>query len=611
MNRKGIAWLVAVVFLVLSSVTGCGPTTDVRKAAEELMGHLEDGHWPDPTADFAEGVEHTIAPMGGARPRVRVSSVEVSSGTAKTTLGFVWDLPTGEWTYNTTLMWDQRDGTWRPVWSTDAIHPQLEDGQRLRRRTVAAERGRIVDPRGRVLAGPRPVLRLGLNKPVVADNLEEAAARRIAAVLEIDPDRFVAKVREAGEEAFVEGLVVRGMGPEFVPSEFDDIPGAAAFPDERILPVERGFADELLGQVGEATAEDIEKGRASSSAERIGRSGLQLRYDERLAGVPGDLVETIDESGQRIGDALFSSDPRDGEDLAITLDKELQTRAEAALESVEGAASLTAIRPSTGEVLVLANSPGVEGAQVANSGHFAPGSTFKVVTALALLRSGFTADTAMDCPATTVVDGRQFKNYSDFPARATGPTTLRGAIAASCNTALIDQHERLDGAKLRDAAGSLGLGIDHDLGFPAYFGSIPDPDNVVGLGESIIGQARIEASPLAMASVAASVDHGATVVPHLLVGQRPRSDARPLTDTEARALQDLMEAAVQDGSAASLQDVARGAKTGTAEYGQETPLRTHAWMIAYGDDLAIAAFVQDGDSGGATAGPLVEKLLAR
>ena len=106
---------------------------------------------------------------------------------------------------------------------------------------------------------------------------------------------------------------------------------------------------------------------------------------------------------------------------------------------------------------------------------------------------------------------------------------------------------------------------------------------------------------------------GRTVVPHLVEGVAPdASPAAPLTRTEAAALRELMGGVVSRGSGAFLADVgATGAKTGTAEYGEPGPsgLPTHAWMIATRGDLAVAVFVETGESGSGTAGPLLEQFL--
>ena len=191
--------------------------------------------------------------------------------------------------------------------------------------------------------------------------------------------------------------------------------------------------------------------------------------------------------------------------------------------------------------------------------------------------------------------------------------SFRTAIANSCNTAVISQRDRLGDTDLFDAAASLGLGIDHDLGFPAYFGQVEPPATETQKAADLIGQGRVLASPMAMATVIASVQKGRTVVPRLLeqvdVGQ---ADTVPLTDGEAETLRGLLRAVVTEGSGRGLADVPGPgviAKTGTAEFERNGKLLTHAWMIAAQGDLAVAVFVEEGSSGSGTAGPVLEAFL--
>jgi cell division protein FtsI/penicillin-binding protein 2 len=304
--------------------------------------------------------------------------------------------------------------------------------------------------------------------------------------------------------------------------------------------------------------------------------------------------------------------------VRTTLDKHLQTVAEKALSGVKPASALVAIRPSTGDLLAVANGEGSQGQSTATVGQYAPGSTFKVVSSLALLRAGLTPSTIVSCPLTTSVDGKAFKNYSDYPPSGIGRIPLSTAVANSCNTAFVGQRDKVSQADLADAAASLGLGVDHDIGFPAYFGSVPGSDSAAG-GEtghaaSMIGQGRVVASPMAMAAVAASVGAGRTVVPRLLSDQAESAakPPTPLKPSEAATLRMLMRGVVERGSGsilASLPPPPVLAKTGTAEFGDKAPLRTHAWMIAVHGDLAVAAFVDVGASGSGTAGPILLKFL--
>ena len=181
-----------------------------------------------------------------------------------------------------------------------------------------------------------------------------------------------------------------------------------------------------------------------------------------------------------------------------------------------------AIRPSDGAILAAANGPGNGGLNLATFGQYAPGSTFKSVSSLALLRSRLKPDTPVDCSTSVTVDGKRFENYDDYPSSALGRIPFRTALANSCNTAFISERARLKGTDLADAAASLGLGVDHDLGFPAYFGSVDPPTTETGAAADMIGQGTVLASPMAMATVIASIEAGKLVVPRLVDAGRRR-----------------------------------------------------------------------------------------
>ncbi|MGH3359158.1 MAG: penicillin-binding transpeptidase domain-containing protein, partial [Nocardioidaceae bacterium] len=298
--------------------------------------------------------------------------------------------------------------------------------------------------------------------------------------------------------------------------------------------------------------------------------------------------------------------------LRTTLDIEAQTIAEDALSSVDSPSGLVAIQPSTGNIVAAASGPGSAGYSTATVGQYAPGSTFKVVTSLAMLRNDYSPDDALNCAPTVTVNGKEFKNYDDYPSAALGSIPMREAIAQSCNTALIGEQADVPQQDLSDAAASLGLGEDHNTGFSSYFGDVPDDAPTTEHAASMIGQGKVQASPLTMAVVAASVANGSTVVPSLVESHEAEEPTPSvgLENGEAATLRALMRGVVEDGSGSFLSSVPGppiGAKTGTAEYGDAT--HTHAWMIATQGDLAVAVFVEDGESGSETAGPILEQFL--
>ena len=560
-----------------------------------------------------------VSPLDGEEVYVAVEGVAVDDDTAEVTLRWDWDLSNGSWRYTSDVRMVDDGNRWEVEWAPSVLEPSLRDGDRLGLFTLPARRGRILGQGGEPLVLDRPVLRYGLDKTAVRPGQVVPSARRVAEALDIDAEAYAARARAAGPDAFVEALVLRvEEARDRVDPSYAAIPGTVALEDELPLAPTRDFAAELIGRVGPATAEIIEEsGGRIEAGDVVGISGLQARYERQLAGTPGVEVVAVDVDERRR--RLFRARPQHGRDLRTTLDPDLQSKAEGVLATLGEAAphsALVAVRPSDGQLLAIANGPGNGGLNVATAGQYAPGSTFKVVTALALLRAGVAPDDVLSCTDTIEVDGRAFENYDDYPRERVGDISFTAAFANSCNTALIAARDLLRGDDLAQAAAALGLGVDHDLGFPAYFGQVPPAAGETEHAADLIGQGKVLASPMTMAAVAASVAGGRTVVPRLLLDHRVETVAPdvPLTEMESQTLRTLMRAVVTEGSGAFLADVPGevGAKTGTAEYGTPGPdgqLSTHAWMVATREDLAVAVFVADGESGSGTAGPLLEMFL--
>ncbi|KAA1398354.1 penicillin-binding protein [Aeromicrobium ginsengisoli] len=607
----------AVMAALLSACTGGPP--DPRKAAEALAAGLAKQDLKGipavkggriPQADLKRIVEG----MGSARAKVTVGDIEKDGDSATATLKTSWTFKGADWTYATPAKLAYEDDEWRVKWSPAIVAPRLTADEALRMRTSPADRGDIVGAGGKGLVIERPVERIGIDKSRIKAAEADGSARALARLIDIDADRFAKAVKAAGPQAFVVGLVVRADSDDTLSdAQIASIPGAAQLGAVLPLAPTKGFGQPLLGVVGEATAEIIAKSKGSvSPGDLVGLTGLEQRYDSQLRGNPGVTVEAVAGSKAR---EVFSSAPRPGKTLRTSIDVKLQGAADEILSNVKPASAIVAIRPSSGKIVALASGPGGKGADTAAAGHYAPGSTFKLVTALAFLRSGLKPSSTVPCTPTVTVEGRRFKNYSDYPGSAIGNIPLSAAIANSCNTAMIATRGKAPQGKLAAAAAALGLGPDLDLGYPAYLGSVPSKAGGTEHAASMIGQGKIEASPLAMAVVAASIAHGSRVTPTLL-DQSPTKPAAkpadPLTNGEAKQLQELFRGVVTSGSGRFLLDLPGkpvSAKTGTAEYGTDTPPRTHAWMIATQGDLAVAVFVDDGDSGSGTAGPLLEEFL--
>jgi cell division protein FtsI/penicillin-binding protein 2 len=638
--------------LLLTGCTGGLPTPngdDPERAATELAASLTAKDLKPvefvaaASTDVDASFQTLVRGMGPVTPAVSVSEVDRSGSVATATLDVTWTFPgvPQKWTYTSTAQLQNDAGRWKTAWQASIVEPKLNGSNRLSQRRVAADRGEVLGEDDDVIAKLRPVVRIGIDKTVVDGDAAAAAATKLAKLVDINPATYRKLVAAAGDDAFVEAITYRETD-DARPSNADvfAIKGALPIQSEQMLAPTRDFARPILGIVGQATKEIVDDSDgAVVPGDEVGLSGLQKRYDSTLRGTPGVQVRLLplssrsssaspspsgfptprsaspapsDPSGSASPVVVFEAKPVAGKDLRLTLNDYLLGLAEKTLADTKSASAIVAIRPSTGAVLAAANGPGNKDQNLATAGQAAPGSTFKVVSSLALLRAGVKPSSEVKCPETVTVDGRRFKNYSDYPSSQLGTITLKTALAQSCNTAFIGSRTKLDDGDLAQAAASLGLGVDYDTGFPSFFGEVPDDASGTGGAAAMIGQGTVLASPMAMAAVAASVSGGRTIIPVLVDGEEAKTTAAPLSAAEAASLKSMMRAVVTEGSGRSLADLPGPnviAKTGTAEYGNDNPLKTHAWMIAAQGDLAVAVFVNTGQSGSKTAGPLLKDFL--
>lgn len=614
----------AVLVLATAGLAACtsddgtdGP--DPQEAVDALAAGFQSGDLsgvpftpgaPDPTAELEEVVEG----LGDVEPVVVASDVEQAEGAATAQLRWTWPLAGDEWSYTTDVELTESGDAWEVTWDRALVEPHLQAHSTLDVTPIGGARGPIMGAGGVALVTERPVVRLGIDRSQVPPARAGRSAAALARLVGIDPAPYVAQVEAAGERAFVEAIVLRKDDvPVRVAQGYDTIAGALAVQDDIPLAPSREFAAPILGTVGPVTAEMVEEDPDRYQVgDTAGLSGLQARYDEQLRGVDGVVVNAVAKDGSER--ELFRVPAQPGPALELTMDARLQSLAERLLADVGPASALVALKPSNGAILAAANGPGTDGYNIATYGQVPPGSTFKSVSSLALLRAGLTPDSTVPCTSAVVVDGKRFENYDDYPSGALGDVSLRTAIANSCNTAVISQRDELGKDDLAAAAASLGLGIDHDLGFPAYFGSVEQPASETEAAADLIGQGTVLASPMAMATVIASVQAGRTVVPRLVrsVEVEVPDEAEPLTRQEAGQLRSMLRAVVTSGSGTGLLDVPGPpviAKTGTAEFERDGDLLTHAWMVAAQGDLAVAVFVDVGSSGSGTAGPILEAFL--
>lgn len=621
----------SVSALVASSLVSCSAKApDPAPAAEALASALSSGDFSQvpllatDAAEAKEALEHAYGPMKKMPHSHSIGQVAADEDkgegppTATATVHTVWDVDATDQdlAYDTTATFEYDDAAeqWKLRFDTELLAPDLSDGEYLAAVGTAAERGAIIGAGGEKLVKPRPVVRIGIDKTRAESDQWENSARKLAKLVEIDADTYAQKVLAAGDKAWVQAIVLRDDDKrEATDAKVHAIAGAVATKDELPLAPTRDFARDILGTVGQATAELIEKSDGRLAAgDQTGISGLQYSYDKTLAGTKGITISRYDAKHQK-QEELFSKEPVAGEDLEITLDAKIQGVAEKLVAKTDSTSALVVLRPSDGAILSAASGPADNPQNTALTSRYAPGSTFKIVSALAMLREGKTPKSTVQCPATLSVDGREFKNFDGYPSAQLGSIPLSEAIAQSCNTVFLAAGEHVGGKQLAEAAAALGLTGEDGTGAGAFLGEVPSDSTGTERAANMIGQGVVQASPLGMATVAASVAAAHTVQPVLVTSPEPKKPAAAtseLSAEEAKDLSSMMAQVVDHGTLTLLKDVPGPkviGKSGTAEYDSER--NAHAWTIAVQGDLAVAAFVEDGEGGSHTAGPLVRDLL--
>jgi cell division protein FtsI/penicillin-binding protein 2 len=634
------SWLRVVIVAVLAVV--------VIAAAVVLIGRSDDDGSADAQRDaleaFAAGFEagdFADAPLTGATPAdataeygriteglAGLEAVAVEPGAvapdegdddrATASLAVEWRFSGGaDWPTSSDVALVRDGDVWSVEWAPSAIHPDLRPGDRFGTETTAAPRGAILDITGASIVEDRPVVQVGV-EPRRAQDVDGLAAT-LGQLLDVDAAELAGRIRAAAPDAFVDVITLRR--DDYLPlrDQLQPLPGTVFRESTRALSPSRSFARALLGTAGPVTAEMIEESDGRYRAGDVaGLSGMQARYDERLAGTDGYRVTIETEAPEGTepppGREVFSTEPVPGQPVQTTIDQRVQTAADEVLAGEQRPSALVVVRPSTGEVLAVANGPNGGSANLALEGQYPPGSAFKVVTTLAYLQGGVQPDQTVDCPATATVDGRSFKNAED---EVFGPIPFRQAFAHSCNTAFVNLSDQLEPTTLAETGKRFGLGREWDIGMDAFTGSVPENDSQVDLAASAFGQGRLLTSPLGLAMVAATVADGNWRSPVLVRDPEPEQAAgavEPLPDGTAEALRTLMREVVTDGTGDAVLGVPGGevhGKTGTAEFGTDVPPKSHAWFIGYQGDLAFACFVEGGEFGGDTAAPLVADLLTR
>lgn len=571
---------------------------------------------------------------------------------------------------------------WMRVWYLQILKGQhfqgLSENNRVRMVSLPAYRGTIKDRNEETLVSIRPSFNLYVT-PEDASSLPETLAW-LKEIVDFDKQQVSKKIKES--RSFKQVLIKRDIQREAVAIVEENkmrLPGIEIKVEPLRNYVHGKLASHVLGYLGEISRDKLESLNDPSyeQGDFIGKNGLEIIYETLLRGKKGFKEVEVDVSGREFK-TLRRLPPKRGNTLILTLDLRVQKVLEEVMtgtpeDPISG--SVVMMKVHTGEIIAIASEPSFDANQFAAgisrehwknlmqdklhplqhraiSGQYPPGSTYKIVTALAGLEENIiTPETSYYCPGHFRL-GRG--RYRCWKRGGHGWMNLHKALVQSCDVYFYTVGNKLGIDKIHEYARELGLGdytgiqlMGEKRGLiPSTQWKLENKKKAWLLGETIsasIGQGYNLVTPLQQARFIATVANGGVNLKPFLVKKIIDPDGKLIKEFHAdvqhkgkikrenmelirEALLGVVNEARGTGRRSRLKDIKVSGKTGTAqvvklkvtegiEKGEKIPyqFRDHAWFVAFAPyekpEVAIAVLVEHGGHGGAAAAPVAKKLF--
>lgn len=488
-------------------------------------------------------------------------------------------------TYKGTISVDGTDALIE--WSPEMIFPSMSGQDKVSITVDTATRGEILDRNNQPLAENGTLYQLGIIPGELGTGDEKTAnIKAIAEQFNVTEETINTALSQSWvqDDYFVPLTIVDNTA---------DLPTGASIQETtgRRYPLGEAVA-QLIGYLGNVTAEDIESNPSLSSNSQIGRAGLEAAYDDTLRGENGGQITITDEEGTE-KEVLLAKDRQDGADIQLTIDQEAQQIAFDALDGQAGATVVT--EPKSGDLLVLASSPSYDPNLMTNgisqeayeayendeklpfisrfTTAYAPGSTFKTITsAIGLENSTIDPEQSMDISGLKWQKDSSWGDYYVTRVTEVASVNLQQALVYSDNIYMAQQTLAMGENAFREGLSSLIFGEDLDLPFSMNAAQISNEDTFnseILLADTGYGQGELLMNPIQQATTySVFANQGKLVYPKLLLDAETKDKEVFKSDTIAQINDDL-QAVVSDanGTAHTLASlgIPLAAKTGTAE----------------------------------------------
>ncbi|HBL2509309.1 penicillin-binding transpeptidase domain-containing protein [Enterococcus faecium] len=551
-----------------------------------------------------------------------------------TSLGELKDL-----SYKGTL--DRNDGQTTINWQPNLVFPEMEGNDKVSLTTQEAARGNIIDRNGEPLATTGKLKQLGVVPSKLGDGGEKTAnIKAIASSFDLTEDAINQAISQSWVQPdyFVPLKIIDGATPE--------LPAGATIQevDGRYYPLGEAAA-QLIGYVGDITAEDIDKNPELSSNGKIGRSGLEMAFDKDLRGTTGGKLSITDADGVE-KKVLIEHEVQNGKDIKLTIDAKAQ---KTAFDSLGGkAGSTVATTPKTGDLLALASSPSYDPNKMTNgisqedykayeenpehpfisrfATGYAPGSTFKMITAAIGLDNG-----TIDPNEVLTINGLKWQKDSSWGSyQATRVSSdvsqvdLKTALIYSDNIYAAQETLKMGEKKFRTGLDKFIFGEDLDLPIsmnPAQISNEDSFNSDILLADTGYGQGELLITPIQQAAMySVFTNNGTLVYPKLIADKETKDKKNVISETAIQTIVPDLREVVQDvnGTAHSLSalGIPLAAKTGTAEIKEKQDVKgqENSFLFAFNLDnqgymmVSMLENKEDDDSATKRASELLQYL---
>jgi penicillin-binding protein 2 len=551
------------------------------------------------------------------------------------------------------------------------------DNNRVRMLDIIAPRGNILDAEGRTIITNRPSFNIIWVKEDSPD--PDEIIKKLSLILNEEISVLLKKVRESLDNPrHITILLKEDIDWKtlvYIENNHYDLPGVRIEVLPRRNYLFEDFGSHMIGYTGEINQEELDESQRENyqGGDQIGKRGFEKIYEEELRGEKGTQYMEVDAHGfeQR---QLKGKEPLPGNDLQLTIDLDLQLEAENAMAGKAGA--VIAMDVNSGRILAFASAPPLHledfagGISTKNwqallndikrplvhktiQGQYPPGSTYKIITALAGLAKGvITPNTVFYCSGSMAFGNRR---YGCWKAGGHGPVSLHRALAESCDVYFYQVGLKVGVDALAEYANRMGLGHKTGIEFEYEKSGLIPTANWKKLakgepwqeGETLsiaIGQGFDLVTPLQVCAMTSALANGGILYKPFLIEKIIDPEGQvikefdPTVDVELvgmnkylALIRDGLVGAVNDkhGTAreARLKDITVAGKTGTAqvvtmEKFKETAEedvaykhRDHAWFTSFAPaekpEIAVTILVEHGGHGGSAAAPVAKKIMEK